>query len=220
MGRPIKLITSLLLNLNCWLAFTQDTIYLKNPSFEDTPRKGGDFAKPIVGWYDCGLIYFPGETPPDIHPVPTKAWEVSNTAHDGNTYLGLVGRFNNTYESVSQELDHPLEPNKCYTFSLYMCISESYKSRTSRSRDFPENFTEPMVLRIWGGNKYCKKDRLLGESAPIANTDWKKFDFLFYPGNEFGFITLEAYFDVEKVTVYNGHILIDKLSPIIEIPCD
>lgn len=39
-------------------------IHLNNPSFEDVPRPG----QAPKGWYDCGDINFPLETPPDVHP--------------------------------------------------------------------------------------------------------------------------------------------------------
>src|SRR5687767_15360354 len=64
----------------------QDTIVLNNPSFEDMPRRGMENSPPIKGWHDCGIFKFPGETPPDIHPVPYKAWEVTMPAIEGETY--------------------------------------------------------------------------------------------------------------------------------------
>ena len=40
--------------------YTQlDTIRLRNPSFEDTPRRGGDTRNVIKDWFDCGRINFP-----------------------------------------------------------------------------------------------------------------------------------------------------------------
>src|SRR5688572_22282653 len=89
--------------------YSQDTIYLFNSSFEDMPRKGGEMSHPIKSWNDCGLSKFPGETPPDIHPLPSRAWGVNMHPFDGYTYLGLVIRYNDTYESVSQALSIPLK---------------------------------------------------------------------------------------------------------------
>ncbi|MEO6130368.1 MAG: hypothetical protein ABIQ02_00875, partial [Saprospiraceae bacterium] len=93
-------------SLACAL-IAQEAVMLENPSFEDIPRAGGQSTAPIKGWHDCGLTKFHGETPPDIHPVPTSAWEVSKPAYDGNTYLGMVVRYNDTYESLSQALSSP-----------------------------------------------------------------------------------------------------------------
>ncbi|MBK9742314.1 MAG: hypothetical protein IPO94_04835 [Saprospiraceae bacterium] len=59
----------LLLSVNITLISAQsDTIRLKNPSFEDTPKRGGEAMDGISGWFDCGKINFPMESPPDIHP--------------------------------------------------------------------------------------------------------------------------------------------------------
>ncbi|HZV43784.1 MAG TPA: hypothetical protein VFF90_04875, partial [Saprospiraceae bacterium] len=89
-------------------AFSQEIIKLQNPSFEDTPRRGGEFSSPIKGWQDCGMTRFPGESPPDIHPVPATAWEVSKDPYDGATYLGMVTRDNDSWESISQALSSPI----------------------------------------------------------------------------------------------------------------
>jgi len=79
-----------------------DTIRLRNSSFEDTPKRGGEALEGIAGWFDCGRINFPAETPPDIHP--NGYWENNLPASDKKTYLGMVVRDNATYESVSQRL--------------------------------------------------------------------------------------------------------------------
>jgi hypothetical protein len=81
------------------LCSQRDTIRLTNPSFEDTPKRGGESDQQISGWYDCGMLYFPQESPPDIHP--NGFWGVNVPAHDGKTYLGMVVRDNGTYEGVS-----------------------------------------------------------------------------------------------------------------------
>jgi hypothetical protein len=101
-----------------------------------------------------------------------------------------------------------------------MSIAKNYKSGTARSREVLEDFTEPLVLRIWGGDEFCDRKRLLGESAPVSNTEWTAYDFIFYPGMELSYITFEAYYNVDKKVAYNGHILLDGLSPIVEITCD
>ena len=98
---------------------SQDTIHLKNPSFEDMPRVGVLGSRYIDGWYDC-RAKFPQETPPDIHPVPKGGWGVTTPSFDGQTYLGMVIRYNDTYEGVSQKLSTPLTAGKCYSFSLFM----------------------------------------------------------------------------------------------------
>jgi len=198
----------------------QDTIYLKNPSFEDIPRAGTGSTPPIKGWYDCGISRFPSETPPDIHPVSTPAWGVTTKPFDGQTYLGLVVRDNDSWESVSQELKTELIAEKCYSFSTFLCKSSPYQSRTKKSSDKLENFTTPAVFLIWGGTEFCDKSELLAESAPIDHAEWKNYSFEFWPSSDYKYITLEAFYKTPVPEAYNGHILIDNLSPIIEISCD
>jgi outer membrane protein OmpA-like peptidoglycan-associated protein len=197
----------------------QEVIRLQNPSFEDVPRKGGEFSAPIKGWHDCGLAKFPGESPPDIHPVPANAWEVSKDAFDGQTYLGMVVRYNDTYESLSQALTSPIEGGVCYNFSAFLARSEQYKSGTSRSRNELENFVKPAVLQIWGGNSFCDKAELLGESPAVMNSDWKLYKFLFQPQRNYAYITIEAFYKTPILEAYNGHVLVDGLSEIVPTDC-
>ena len=200
-------------------SFAQEVIKLQNPSFEDMPRKGGEFSAPIKGWHDCGLSKFPGETPPDIHPVPSKAWEVAKVPYDGNTFLGMVTRYNDSWESLSQALSSPIQAGKCYTFSAFISRSEQYKSGTARSRDVPENFVRPAVMLIWGGDFFCEKGELLGESPAVSNTEWKQYKFTFHPRKTHKYITIEAFYKTPILEAYNGHVLVDALSDIVQIDC-
>jgi hypothetical protein len=207
----------------CWLVFqigaAQGIIYLQNPSFEDKPRKGGEIPLPIKGWTDCGITQFLGESPPDIHPVPGGAWDVVTQAHDGKTYLSLVTRWNNSHESVAQKLQYPLEQGKCYQLSVYLAISPAYKSGTQRSMRELENFSNPVVLRIWGGKNPCEKFALIAQSDPVDHPEWKEYSFDFTATADFHSITVEAYY-ANDMEAYNGHILVDKFSPIVEINCE
>jgi outer membrane protein OmpA-like peptidoglycan-associated protein len=197
----------------------QQVIKLQNPSFEDIPRKGGEFSGHIRDWHDCGLTKFQGETPPDIHPVPSNAWEVSKDSYDGETYLGMVVRYNDTWESLSQALSSPIQGGKCYSFSVFLAKSELYKSRTTRSNEQLENFDRPAVLLIWGGNHFCHTAELLGESPGVSNTDWKQFNFLFQPKRTYTFITIEAFYKTPILEAYNGHVLVDGMSDIVQTDC-
>lgn len=199
-------------------AKTQDTIHLQNPSFEDVPRRGGDSYRSIKKWADCGLIYFPLETPPDIHPTPAKAWGVSMEPYAGKTYLGLVVRYNDTYEAVSQKLQKPLKAGTCYTLSAYLARSNEYNSLTAASDEL-QNFNKPCSFIIWGGMKGCTGTQILVDSGPVKNSEWMKYEFIFKPQQDFEWITIEAYFTEPVTTAYNGHVLVDNLSPIIEIVC-
>jgi hypothetical protein len=83
----------------------QEIIRLTNPSFEDTGH-----SRPPTGWKDCGSFMFPGESPPDVQP--SGSWHVYKPATDGDTYLGMVVRENDTWEAVSQALSGALQKGK------------------------------------------------------------------------------------------------------------
>ena len=213
-------------------------ISINNPSFEDIPHKGQPGSY-IRGWYDCGLLQFKGETPPDIHPllerrikrsltfqnrihvdtVERGIWEVMSKPSEGNTFLGMVVRDNDTWESLSQRLKVPIEEGKCYSFSIDLARSDFYVSG-SRLTEAIENYTQPSVLRIWGGTAVCGKQELLGESVTVENNQWRTYEFEFRPDRSVNFFTLEAFYKVPNLFAYNGHLLLDNASIIKEIPCD
>jgi outer membrane protein OmpA-like peptidoglycan-associated protein len=184
-------------------------IMLVNPSFEDTPRPS---ATPS-GWYNCG---FPSETPPDIQP---GQFDVVVPAKDGSTYLGLVVRDNETYESVGQRLSAPLELNQCYEFSLDLARSELYLSSSKTSTE-KANYVTPTKVRIWGGNGYCDRAEMLAQTAIITHSRWLTYNFKLTPkkGN-LSYILIEVYYNQPVLFPYNGHVLIDNASPIKKVPC-
>jgi outer membrane protein OmpA-like peptidoglycan-associated protein len=197
--------------------FTQaDTVRLRNPSFEDSPKRGGENLDGIAGWFDCGRINFPAETPPDIHP--NGYWENNLPASDKKTYLGMVVRDNATYESVSQRLDTFLEAGKCYRFTIHLAKAARYISRT-RTTGEEANYITPIVLRIWGGSGYCNERELLAESAPVNNTSWQINTFEFRPKNNIRSVTFSAYYKTPTLVPYNGNLLIDGASDIVRIAC-
>jgi len=204
------------------LLMGQEVIQLNNPSFEDTPRAGGQYYydPEIKGWWDCGTYFFKGQSPPDIHPTDGFAWSVKSSPQHGNTFLGMVVRFDDTQESLGQALEKPLEGGSCYSFSLFLSMSNVYLSPTWRNREKEENFTTPSVLRIWGGNSFCDKAELLAESEPVNNNNWKPNYFKFTPKFNHRYIVLEAYYETPVLFPYNGHILVDNCSPITEIECE
>ena len=219
MFAKVSILSCMLLGLLVVQSSGQEAITLQNPSFEDLPRKGALNFLSIKGWHDCGLSLFPGETPPDIHPVPTNAWEVSKEPYDGQTFLGMVTRANDSYESVSQALSKPLTAGVCYNFSAFISRSEQYKSATSKNENVLENFVRPAVLQIWGGNSFCDKAELLGESPAVSNSEWKLYKFLLQPRKTHKYIMLVAFYKTPILEAYNGHILLDNLSPITPTEC-
>lgn len=197
-------------------SFSQSTtIYLRNSSFEGRPHQGQKGTE-INEWIDCGALNFPTETPPDIHP--NGWWENNLPASDGLTYLGMVVRDNQTYEFVSQRLDYPLLANQCYSFSINLARASRYVSRTRTTGEM-ENYTTPIVLRIWGGNTRCEEKQLLAESEPVNNTSWQINKFEFKPKSNINYITFSAYYKTPTLLPYNGNILVDGASAIVKIPC-
>lgn len=189
-----------------------DTIRLKNPSFEDTPKRGGEHSFGINGWFDCGKLNFPLESPPDIHP--NGYWQNNMPASDNKTYLGMVVRDNQTYESVSVRLDSVLKAKEVYSLSIYLARSPNYFSK-SRLTGEEVNYITPAVLRIWGGTGYCNERHLIYESPVIDHIEWRKYDILFKPLQDYKSITISAYYTKDTNVYYNGHVLLDGISDII-----
>lgn len=206
---------SFLALLGCWWAVSglmaqSGSIYLTNPSFEDMPQH----SRTPIGWTDCGPVT---ESAPDVQP---GFWGVTKPAQHGNTYLGMVVRKKETWESVSQRLSRPLEKDKCYEFSMYLCRAEFYLSPVSvESRD-SANFVTPAKLRIWGGFNVCDKQYLLAETKPIISHRWLEYTFKLEPIANYTHITLEAFYNTPVLFPYNGNVLVDNLSEIKPISCD
>ena len=157
------------------------------------------------GWYGCVTE---GMTEPDVQP---GVFEVSLEAADGDTYLGMVVRDNNTWEGVSQRLDVPLLTSRNYTLQAAMSRSELLIS-ISRATGEEVNYSTPSILRVWGSNNLCDKAELLAESPVISNTEWIDYELSLQPktGN-YLYITLEAYYQSPVLFPYNGNLLIDNL---------
>jgi len=202
-----------------------DTIHFYNPSFEGNPIEGGLTNNSIIngwadnlprGWTDCG---FRGETPPDVHPVRLGNFRVSTEPAHGRTYMGMVTRDNDTWEQIGQNLTKPLIAGKCYSFSVALARSETYFSQ-SRVTDKAANYVKPIKLKIYGGDDRCHKNELLSETSLIKNSKWLRYSFTISPEEDYHGITLEAFYSTPTLYPYNGNILVDDLSPIIEILCD
>jgi outer membrane protein OmpA-like peptidoglycan-associated protein len=196
-----------------------EPIELNNPSFEDFARPG----QQPEGWYDCGYINYPLETPPDVHPIDDESgrnnFGVITKAVDGYTYLGLVVRENDSYESVAQRLKKPLMPGKCYSFSIYAAASKTYKSGVRGSEEVVD-FTTPIKLSIKGGAGFCENTVSLAETKLITHSDWKEYTFKFEPQRKITYVVLEARYQTPTFTPPNGNILLDNASAIQPIPCD
>ncbi len=196
---------------------TKDTIKLVNPSFEDRPT----CCQPPKGWTDCG---FRGETPVDVQPALNgdnkPYFNVTQLASDGATYLAMVERENATYERVTQQLEKPMKIGHCYDFNIMLCRSDTYLSGSNKNDPYKlKNFNEPVVKRIWGADSACVKKSLLYTSDPVANTDWMKFDIQWKIDADAQFILFEAFYSKNNEWAYNGNLLLDNASDIVEVDC-
>ena len=192
--------------LLCCAASAQTTVHLQNPSFEGLAKHS---ALP-GNWQDCG---FPGETPPDTHPV--GAYGVQKKPFHGGTYLGMVARDNNTWERVSQRLQRPLQPWQGYTMRLYTCQSRRFKS-ISRTTNKKVDYTAPVLLRIYGGQRPCVEHDLLATVGPVNWRDWRAQDVYMYAKEKYTYISIEAYY-ADGTEKTNGHVMVDALGPIIPV---
>lgn len=190
----------------------EEPIFLLNPSFEDLPRH----SQTPTGWTDCGD---PAESPPDVHPDPEFLFQVGMRASHGNTYLGMVTRDNETYESVGQQLTRPLTGGQCYRFDLNLARSRVYLS-ASRLNNQPANYVRPIRLQVYGGYSICDRAQLLGETGNVANFNWRNYTIKLTPEDDFTHIILQAYYEPAQLFAYNGNILLDNTQPLEAIPCD
>ena len=181
--------------------------------------ENGQRTSPPRGWFDCGAILFPNASPPDIHQGGTFFWDNTLRTNDGKTYMALVVREDDSWESVSQKLTGTLKEGKCYTFSIHLAKSNSYMSAT-RSSQKKTNFSEPAVLRIWGGKSTCDLKELLAESESVEHNEWKKYSFKIEPNNDYTHITIEAFFKTPVLFGYNGHVCLDDASNFRLVSCD
>ena len=165
-------------------------IELFNASFEGEPQ---DATVP-QGWLPCKE-----GTTPDILP---GYWGVYTEPSDGETYVGLITRSNNTWESIGQRLTAPLVKDGCYDWAFDLAHSDTYSG-----------YNGPIRLRVYLGKTKCQKDQMIYESPLIEHLDWKTYTIRFTPTEEYRYILLEAYHNEDPVS-YEGNILLDRLRVI------
>lgn len=184
-------------------------ILMVNPSFEDLPRS----SQQPNGWTDCGPA---AESPPDVQP---GQFGVTLAPSNGQSYLGLVVRDNETWEMVGQRLSRPLEVNQCYEFTLDLCRSLEYMSQTKNSPAL-SSYATPARLIVWGGNSPCEKGEPLFETSIVQNSRWLTSNCRLSPKKgSWSYIMLEAYYKTPLLFPYNGNILVDNASPIRNVSC-
>ncbi len=207
----------------CTSVWSQEVIVPYNSSFEGRPFQG-EHIFTLNSWMDC--MFHRGETPPDVHSFSTNYFGVTTPPADRQTFLGMVARETETNESVSQQLPTALRKDRCYEFSIFLAHDVNYRSKVNLNRmvkDSTSNiklFDNPIKLIVWGGNSYCMRSQKLAESPAVENTDWREYVMQISPDDDYQYITLEAYWNTPVLMPYNGNVLVDKLSPFVEINCD
>ena len=161
--------------------------YLTNPSLEGTPA---DATMP-TGWFAASEM-----TTPDILP---GYWGVYTEPADGETYIGLITRQDNTYESIFQRTTERLEKGSCYEMALHLAYSAHYSG-----------FNSPIKLRVWISNKKNKREQMVYESPIIDNEEWEEIKINFKPTKNMKYIILEAFNDSNSPK--KGNILIDNIK--------
>lgn len=173
------------------MLFAQATkpVELTNGSFEGTPH---DAVNPD-GWKSCG-----SDSSPDILPGP---WGVYQKPTNGRTYLGLITRENNTWETIYQKLKTPFKKDRCYKFKVDLSNSPTYAG-----------YSKPTRLRVWASKSKCDRAKLIADSPTIDHYEWKTYEFIFAVEDDYNYIIIEAYYQAPCLNYYRGNLLIDNIS--------
>ena len=164
-------------------------LVLENASFEGYPH---DAVTPN-GWKECGL-----DSSPDILPGP---WGVYQKPTNGNTFLGLITRENNSWEALGQKLQKPFKKHKCYKFKVDLSSSPAYAG-----------YSKPTRLRVWVSNSACERTQLIASSPTINHYEWKSYEFIFSTEDDYKYILIECYYKEPALNYYRGNLLIDNIT--------
>ncbi len=186
----------------------QSVIAFRNASLEGEP--GANSAP--YDWYYCN---FPGESPPDLHPL--GLYRVRLPAADGQTYVGMVCRDNASFESIGQQLPTPLAAGRCYRWRGAVARTPRYLSIV-RSTLRPDDFSAPVRLVFYGGTDACADEYLLGLSDSIRYTDWHTLEVILRVPAKSPHLRIGV--QPYDTTAANGHVLLDRLQPLVPCHCE
>ena len=187
----------------------QDTIPIQNPSFETAASKCGEMPE---AWINRGNKE---ETAPSVQP---GCLEVSKPAYHGRRHISLVTRKNGNCDIIGQKLPENtrLHKDSTYHLQLQLAYSETLEM-PKKNRKRSESYGQSAILQIWGVNSQSGEDELLAETQPIRHTSWQGYDLVFRPGKEeYDEIQFQAAFSRESHSDYNGNVLIDSISAIMQ----
>ncbi len=187
--------------------FCQQVILLNNGSFE---RDGAAFnGKVPMGWE----LLAGNETPPDL--LPNEDSQVLTPAPEGKYYLGLLTRNNQTTEAIGQRLTGTMFKDTVYQLRFMAARSPQYYAQ-ERISQRNINFDIPVIVRIYGGSQSGIAPELLAETPPIGHYEFKDYMLSFKPKTNCNYLVFQAYYDPKYGKAYNGHVLIDDISDIVQ----
>ena len=204
-------------------ALSQDTIYLQNPSFEAYHYNG--FYQRLDIWRD--LVVVPN-SPPTIHGSEGIMYKVTHEASDKKHFVGMVTRYDSTWEGITQLLDAPLKKDFTYSFEIDLCTSLEMKSATRRTTDEAnisksssialEDFHHGAIIRLQGSHSRNGANEVLYKSIRIEHEDWRRYSFEFTPQGDYDIFIIEVFYDMERAGLQflNANILLDNCGPIIQ----
>jgi gliding motility-associated-like protein len=169
--------------LNCAIAQT-----LVNPSFEGTPQAG----IPPSPWFACNSF-----SSPDTQP---GSWGVSSSASDGNTFISLVTRDDNTMEAIGAKLN-AIKTNVCYNVSIDLSASDQF--------NYGGAPYGPVILKVWMSTGECLKTNLIWTSPLIDHPSWKTYSFNFTGNKIYSHFIMEV--NYAHPGAYVGSMLLDNV---------
>jgi hypothetical protein len=162
--------------------------YLENPSFE------GIVGQPGIphNWDSCNY-----NSSPNLQP---GKYGVTFPPSDGNTYLGIYARPDNTWEDAHTTLNIPFAHDSCYIFKIDLAYVDVLSFTT----------VDPIKLTIYGDNEICAKSNVLWVSSPIDNDEWETFEFLIH-NEAFDITELVIEANYTGSFPYAGYALVDNI---------
>lgn len=177
--------------------------FFENPSFEGPNQENS----PPPGWWPCSRFSTPDTQPGEV--------EVTMPPSNGETYVSMRVRgelhdsappdFTNTRENVQTLLTKVLRQDVCYVLKADLAYA------TNAILFGLSVHTEPLLMRVWGGNAYCDTAELLGVSELVDNTEWKTFTMNLVPKeSDYMYLYLEPNYAQDEP--YHGMLLVDNLQ--------
>ena len=71
-------------------------------------------------------------------------------------------------------------------------LSGAKELRKKENKNVLVNYTEPAVLRVWGGTGVCGRQEIIVESEPVRNRYWGRNVVKLEQNRKYKYITYEA----------------------------